>query len=323
MRHTTLGSSGCSISRVALGTMTFGQKTPEAEAFAQLDRFVEVGGTLVDTADSYGEGTSERIVGRWIASRPADVRDRIVLATKARFPTGPGTNDVGLSRKHLARALDGSLTRLGVETIDLYQAHAFDPHTPVEETLGFLDDAVAAGKIHYVGLSNYTAWQVQRIVDVASFRGLVGPSALQAQYNLLTRELEWEIIPALQANGLGLLVWSPLAAGVLTGRLDGVPAARQEQARAVLDALGRIAERRHVSSGRVALAWLAAHPAVTSVILGARTMEQLEDNLAAFDLALDDEETALLAAASEPVIGDYPYGARGLEQRRRRLEGGR
>ncbi|MBF8190225.1 aldo/keto reductase [Nonomuraea sp. K274] len=325
MRHTTLGSSGCSISRVALGTMTFGQQTAEPEAFAQLDRFTQAGGTLLDTADAYGGGTSERIVGRWIASKPAHVRDEIVLATKARFPTGPGTNDVGLSRKHLAQALDASLERLGVETIDLYQAHSFDPHTPIEETLRFLDDAVRAGKIHYVGLSNFTAWQVQRVVDVASFGGLVGPSALQAQYNLLTRELEWEIMPALEANGLGLLVWSPLAAGVLTGRrpLDGLPVARLEQAQAVLKALGKIAERRGVPSSRVALAWLAAQPAVSSVILGARTLQQLEDNLAAFDLVLEAGELALLAAASTPVTGDYPYGERGLEQRSRKLEGGR
>jgi aryl-alcohol dehydrogenase-like predicted oxidoreductase len=327
MRHTTLGSAGCSVSRVALGTMTFGRTTAEPDAFAQLDRFTEAGGTLVDTADSYGEGVSESIVGRWIASRPAHVRDTIVLATKARFPTGPGTNDVGLSRKHLARALDASLERLGVETIDLYQAHSYDPHTPIEETLRFLDDAVTAGKIHYVGLSNFTAWQVQRTVDLAEFRNLTGPSALQAQYNLLTRELEWEIMPALEANGLGLLVWSPLAGGLLTGgrALEGagLPAVRVAQTEEVLGALRAVAAGRGVSPGRVALAWTAAQPAVTSVILGARTMEQLDDNLAAFDLVLDADELARLAAVSEPVTGDYPYGARGLEQRRRRLEGGR
>lgn len=326
MRHTTLGSTGCSISRVALGTMTFGNQTPDAEAFEQLDRFVEVGGTLIDTADVYSAGESERILGRWLAARPG-VRERVVVATKARFPTGAGTNDLGLSRVHLARALEGSLRRLGVETIDLYQAHAFDPRTPLEETMRFLDDAVSGGKIHYSGLSNFTGWQVQRAVDVAHYTARSSPVALQAQYNLLARDLEWEIVPAVEANGLGLLVWSPLAAGMLAGTrpLDGPGQDdhRGARIRAVLEVLRSIAAVHDVSPARIALAWVAAQPAVSAVILGARTMAQLEDNLAAFDIVLSTEELDRLTRVSEGVVDDYPYGSRGREQRLRQLEGGR
>ena len=156
------GGDGYRISSYALGTMTFGAETDEEGSHAQLDAFVEAGGTLVDVADVYAGGTSEEIVGRWLAARPADVRDRVVLATKGRFPTGDGPNDVGLSRRHLSRALDASLRRLGVDVVDLYQVHAWDPLTPPEEWLRFLDDAVRAGKILYPGLSNLTGWQVQR-----------------------------------------------------------------------------------------------------------------------------------------------------------------
>src|SRR6476646_2979125 len=167
MEYRTLGRSGCAVSTFALGTMTFGAETDELGSQRQLDAFVESGGTLVDTADVYSAGASEEIIGRWLADRPADVRGQVVLATKGRFPMGGGPNDVGLSRRHLADALDASLRRLGVDRVDLYQVHAYDPWTPLEETLGFLDDAVRAGKLHYVGLSNVTGWQLQRIVDVA------------------------------------------------------------------------------------------------------------------------------------------------------------
>ncbi|MCU1614191.1 MAG: Aryl-alcohol dehydrogenase, partial [Frankiales bacterium] len=218
MEYRTLGRSGCAVSAYALGTMTFGDETDEEGAHAQLDRFLAAGGTLVDSADVYSAGASEEIIGRWLASRPAEVRGRVVLATKGRFPMGRGPNDLGLSRRHLADALDASLRRLGVDRVDLYQVHAFDPWTPLEETLAFLDDAVRAGKIHYAGLSNYTGWQLQRAVDLAEFRRLSVPVTLQPQYNLLVREIEWEIVPAARANGLGLLPWSPLGGGWLTGK---------------------------------------------------------------------------------------------------------
>src|SRR3954462_10997754 len=198
MEYRNLGRSGCAVSSLALGTMTFGRETDEAGSHAQLDAFVAAGGTRIDTADVYGQGVSEGIIGRWLARQGADVRGQVVLATKLRFAMGDGRNDLGLSRRHLRDALDASLRRLGVEAVALYQVHAFDPHTPLDETLGFLDDAVRAGKISYVGLSNYTGWQVHKIVDLAEFRGLTAPVTLQPQYNLLVREIEWEIVPACQ-----------------------------------------------------------------------------------------------------------------------------
>ncbi len=218
MEYRTLGRSGTAVSTLALGTMTFGNETDEEGSHDQLDTFVEAGGTLVDTADVYTAGASEEIVGRWLDDRPADVTDRVVLATKARFPMGEDRNDAGLSRRHLTRALEASLRRLRVECVDLYQVHAWDPVTPVEETLGFFDDAVRSGKVRYAGLSNYTGWQLQRAVDVAEHLHLPRPVTLQPQYNLLAREIEWEIVPAALANGLGLLPWSPLGGGWLTGK---------------------------------------------------------------------------------------------------------
>ncbi|GAA1899289.1 aldo/keto reductase [Lapillicoccus jejuensis] len=344
MEYRTLGRSGCAVSALTLGTMTFGNETDEEGAHAQLDLFVESGGTLVDTADVYNAGVSEEIIGRWLASRPADVRDQVVVASKGRFPTGPGPNDLGLSRRHLSRAIDASLRRLGVETIDLYQVHAHDPFTPVEETLSALDDAVHAGKISYVGLSNFTGWQLQKAVDVAEFGGMSVPVTLQPQYNLLVREIEWEIVPAAQANGLGLLPWSPLGGGWLTGKYRreerptgatrlgedperGVEAydrrGRQERTWATIDAVRAVAEARGVTLGQVALAWLRDRPAVTSVILGARTLEQLRDNLGSSDVVLTDDEVSRLDAASDPAPADYPYGGPGVAQRSRRIDGGR
>src|SRR4030088_2225157 len=218
MEYRTLGLSGCVVSSLALGTMTFGSESDEQASHAQLDAFVDAGGTLIDTADVYSAGAWEEIIGRWLGRQTEARRSQIVLATKGRFPMGPGPNDVGLSRRHLRDALDASLRRLGVDAVDLYQLHAFDPLTPLDETLYFLSDAVHDGKIAYVGLSNYTGWQIQKIVDLAEFRGLVRPATLQPQYNLLVREIEWEIVPACRSTELGLLPWSPLGGGWLTGK---------------------------------------------------------------------------------------------------------
>src|SRR4051794_14002529 len=183
MDHRTLGRSGCSVSGLCLGTMTFGAETDEAGAHEQLDVFVGAGGTLVDTADVYSAGAAEEIIGRWLAARPADVRDRVVLATKGRFAMGDEPNSLGNSRRHLRRALDASLRRLAVDHVDLYQLHAWDPVTPLEESLRFLDDAVAAGKIGYPGLSNFTAWQLQKACDLLDFRGWAKLVTLQPQYS--------------------------------------------------------------------------------------------------------------------------------------------
>jgi aryl-alcohol dehydrogenase-like predicted oxidoreductase len=341
MELRTLGRSGCAVSTYCLGTMTFGDETEQDVAHAQLDRFVEAGGTFVDTADVYTRGASEEIVGRWLAARPADVTDRVVLATKGRFPMGPDANDLGLSRRHLARALEASLRRLGVDAVDLYQVHSWDPVTPLEETLSFLEDAVQFGKARYAGLSNYTGWQVQRAVDLAELRfPRARPVTLQPQYNLLVREIEWEIVPACQANGLGLLPWSPLGGGWLTGKYRrderpsgatrlgedpdrGVEAYDRRSSRQrtwdVVEAVRAVAEERGASMAQVALAWLHDRPAVTSVILGARTVEQLEDNLGAAGLRLTEQETAALDAASDPEPADWPYGGPGQEQRSRSL----
>ncbi|TCC33746.1 aldo/keto reductase [Kribbella sindirgiensis] len=340
MEYRTLGASGAVVSTYALGTMTFGNETDEAGSHAQLDRYVEAGGNFVDTADVYTAGVSEEIVGRWLAKTSSDV----VLATKGRFPTGDGPNDVGTSRRHLRKALEASLQRLGVDHIDLYQLHAWDPVTPLEETLSFLEDAVRAGKISYAGLSNFTGWQLQKACDLIAYRGWSPLVTLQPQYNLLVREIEWEIVPAAQENGLGLLPWSPLGGGWLTGKysFDEEPAgatrlgenpdrgveswyrrSRNQRVRDVVDAVREIAEARGISMAQVALAWLVDRPALTSVILGARTLEQLDDNLAAADLHLTPEETAKLDEASDPGAADYPYGGPGVAQRGRPVSGGR
>ena len=342
MEYRLLGTSGCVVSTLALGTMTFGQETDEAGAHAQLDRFVAAGGTLIDTADVYNAGVSEEMIGRWLSSR--DARGDVVLATKGRFPTGERPNDVGLSRRHLRAALDASLQRLGVESIDLYQVHAYDPLTPFEETLRFLDDAVHAGKISYLGLSNFTGWQLQKVVDLADRYHLARPVTLQPQYNLLVREIEWEIIPACQSTGLGILPWSPLGGGWLTGKYSrdtaptgatrlgenpqrGVEAydrrSRQDRTWDVVEAVRAVAKERDASMAQVALAWLVDRPAVSSVILGARTVEQLEDNLGAADMHLSSTERERLDAASDPEAADYPYGVPGVEQRDRKITGGR
>ena len=337
MEYRTLGRSGCAVSSLCLGTMTFGNESDEKVSHAQLDRFAEAGGTFVDTADVYSAGESERIIGQWYASRPADVTDRIVLATKGRFPMADEPNGAGLSTRHLTRALDASLTRLGIDAVDLYQAHAWDPLTPLEETLRTMDGFVRAGKIGYYGFSNFTGWQLTKAVRLARELGLAGPVSLQPQYNLLVREIEWEIVPAAQDAGLGMLPWSPLGGGWLTGkyRRDQRPSGatrlgedpdrgmeawdRRSTDRTwnVIDAVQRVAEGRGVSMAEVALAWVTDRPGVTSTILGARTLDQLDANLKAAGLHLTDAETAVLDEASDPRPPDYPYGPLGIDQRSR------
>jgi aryl-alcohol dehydrogenase-like predicted oxidoreductase len=344
MDYRTLGTSGCAVSSLALGTMTFGAETDERGAHEQLDRFVDAGGTLIDTADVYAGGRSEEIIGSWLADRPADVTEAVVLATKGRFPTDATPNGAGLSARHLTRALDASLQRLGVDAVDLYQAHAFDPYTPLDETLRTFDGFVRAGKIRYYGFSNFTAWQLTKAVHVARALNLAPPVTLQPQYNLLVREVEWEIVPAALDAGLGLLPWSPLGGGWLSGkyRRDERPSGatrlgedpnrgmeaydkrnREQRTWDVIDAVQTIAEKRGVSMAQVALAWVTDRPAVTSTILGARTVEQLADNLAAAALQLDEDERAALDVAGDLGVGDYPYGRLGREQRARTLSGGR
>ena len=342
MRYRLLGKSGCAVSELCLGTMTFGAETDEAGSHEQLDLFVEAGGTLVDTADVYSAGVSEEIIGRWLADRPADVTESVVLATKGRFATDARPNGNGLSARHLTRALDASLARLGVDTVDLYQVHAFDPHTPMEETLRTLDGFVRAGKIRYYGLSNFTGWQLTKAVLTARALGLREPVTLQPQYSLIVREIEWEVVPAALDAGMGLLPWSPLGGGWLSGKytrdqrptgetrlgedpgrgMEAYDRRGSDRTWRIIEAVERVATDRGISMAEVALAWVNNRPAVVSTILGARTTEQLAANLEAADLELTSEEQASLDEASDLAATDYPYGELGIEQRSRELAGG-
>ncbi|KGM08836.1 aldo/keto reductase [Cellulomonas bogoriensis] len=343
MQYRTLGRSGAVVSTQALGTMTFGAEADEATSGQIMTTYVEAGGTFFDTADVYSAGVSEEIISRWLAAHPTDAA-QVVLATKGRFPMGEGPNDVGLSRRHLRTALEDSLRRLGVDHVDLYQVHAWDALTPLDETLGFLDDAVRAGKISYYGFSNYLGWQVTKAVHVAAAHGWSAPVTLQPQYNLLVRDIEHEVVPACLDAGIGLLPWSPLAGGWLSGKYErdvpptgstrlgenptrGMEAweARNADERTwrVIDAVGEVAGAHGASMSQVALAWLAAQPAVTSVILGARTVEQLTDNMGAADLELTPDQLDRLTEVSAPRVDDYPYGTAGVQQRHRPVTGGR
>ncbi|TNC46868.1 aldo/keto reductase [Rubellimicrobium rubrum] len=343
MQLRQMGHSGTAVTTLCLGTMTFGAESSEEASFRMMDDYAAAGGNFIDTADVYSAGLSEQIVGRWLKARPTEAA-QMVVATKGRFPMGSGPNDLGLSRRHLTRALDDSLRRIGVDHVDLYQVHAWDALTPLEETLRFLDDAIRAGKIGAYGVSNYLGWQITKAVHLAKAHHWAPPVTLQPQYNLLARDIEHEIVPACLDAGIGLLPWSPLGGGWLTGkyRRDQTPTGTtrlgedpnrgveafgprnaQERTWNIIAALEEIGTTRGVSMAEVALAWLVQKPAVTSVILGARTPEQLAENLKAANLTLASEEMSRLDAASEPIVGDYPYGAKGIAQRHRRIEGGR
>ena len=338
-----LGNSGAVVTKYCLGTMTFGAEADEATSHALLDDYAAAGGNFIDTADVYSAGVSEQIIGKWLKTHPSEAA-QMIIATKARFPMGNGPNDLGISRRHLGHALDASLKRLRIDRIDLFQMHGWDALTPIEETLRFLDDAIAAGKIAYYGFSNFLGWHVAKASELAKARGWTRPVTLQPQYSLLVRGIEAEIMEACLDAGMGLLPWSPLGGGWLSGkyRRNAVPTGatrlgenpnrgmeaykpRNEKERTwqIIDAVQAVSKARGRSMAQVSLAWVAQQPAVTSVILGARTREQLADNLAAATLELTPDELTLLNTASAPEIEDYPYGAGGTNQRRRKIEGGR
>lgn len=339
MKYRKLGNSGLSVSDFILGTMGFGTETQEQEAFEILDAYLEAGGNMLDTADVYGGGASEELIGRWRASRP-DMTRSLVIATKARFGTGPDVNDAGSSRPHLHRALDTSLKRLGVDGIDLYQMHGWDPLTPAEETLSFLDAAVKAGKIHYVGLSNFTGWQLQLFFSTAKAMGLQVPITLQQQYSLVFREIEYEQVPAALYNNIGILPWSPLGSGFLSGKYTrserssegrlhkssrmferiGDKIMTSDRNWATMDAVKEIATESGATPSQVALSWVANKPGVTAPIIGARTMDQLKDNLGAASLELSSEATDKLDKVSAPTPDEYPYGKFGVLQRHRYID---
>jgi aryl-alcohol dehydrogenase-like predicted oxidoreductase len=342
MQIRRLGNSGAAVTAWCLGTMTFGDEADEATSFAMMDLYAAAGGNFLDTANVYSRGKSEEIVGRWLKARPTEARHMLV-ATKGRFVMADDPNGHGTSRRHLGVALDESLKRLGIERIDLYQMHAWDALTPLEETLRFLDDAIRAGKIAYYGFSNYLGWQVAKAVQIAKAMGYAPPVTLQPHYNLIVRDIEFEIVPACEDAGMGLLPWSPLGGGWLTGKYKRdtaptgdtrlgdnpnrgqeayAPRNASERVWAIIDALELISKARGVSMAEVALAWVCGRPAVTSVILGARTTEQLAQNLKADGLTLTADEASRLDTASAPIMGDYPYGLGGTKQRHRRIEGG-
>ena len=321
-----LGTSGTVVSALGLGTMTFGHETDEEGARRQLDRFVDAGGTFIDTADVYSRGASEEIIGRWLAMRGRS--HDLVIGTKGRFPMSDDPLDRGAGRRHLLSAIDASLQRLGVESVDLYQVHGWDPRAPIEETLETLTTIVESGRARHVGWSNVTGWQLQRIVDLASFHGWSRPVTMQPQYNLLDRGIELEVLPVCLEQGIGLLPWSPLGGGWLTGKYRrdqrptgatrlgedperGVEAYDRRNVAAtwdVLEVVESIAEERATSMARVALAWVRDRPTVSSVLLGARTLEQLADNLGAAELTLSEDERDRLTRVSARGIPPYPYG---------------
>lgn len=309
-----------------MGTMSFGGKgvfanvgtTGVDEARRQVDRCVEAGINLIDTADVYSDGASEEIVGEVLRGR----RDDLLLATKVRFPMGPGPNDAGLSRHHIVAGCEASLRRLQTDHIDLYQLHEWDGLTPLEETFEALDLLVRAGKVRYVGLSNFAGWQLMKAIGTAQLGGLPRPVSQQIYYSLQARDAEYELIPAAVDQGLGVLVWSPLAGGLLSGKYrrdqeapagsrqltdwDEPPVYDQEKLYDTVEVLGQVGEAHGVSAAQVALAWLLGRPAVSTVVVGARTSEQLTDNLAAADLALtDDDRRRLDKVSAQPLL--YPY----------------
>jgi aryl-alcohol dehydrogenase-like predicted oxidoreductase len=331
MDYRNLGASGVRVSSLCLGAMTFGEAdeksfmhkvgSDEATSHAVLDRAVAAGINFIDTADVYGQdGLSERVLGNWLASR--GVRDRVVLATKFRFTMGDGPNKSGASRYRIVKCCEDSLRRLRTDRIDLYQIHMQDITVPEEETLRALDDLVSAGKILYAGCSNYAAYRLMDSLWLARTNRWASYVTLQAQYSLLVRDIEREHVPLCRTHGLGILPWSPLAGGFLTGKFErGKPPvagtrlgekaerfARYDLERnwKVLDAVRAIAAELGSTPSAVSIAWLLAKPQVTSVIFGARTIEQLEANLAGAELALSAKHVAALDQASAFELG-YPY----------------
>jgi aryl-alcohol dehydrogenase-like predicted oxidoreductase len=327
MDYRFLGRTGLKVSELCLGAMTFGRETTEEISHQILDRFVEAGGTFIDTADVYTRGASEEILGRWLKGQP---RDDLVIATKVRFPMGEGPNDAGLSRKHILTGVEASLRRLGTDYIDLYQVHCWDETSPLEETLSALDSLVQSGKVRYLGASNYAGWQLQKAIDLSRHRGWERFVSLQPLYNLLDRDIELELLPVCQNEGLGIICWSPLRGGWLTGRYRRGMAAPPEGSRvqaateqgwseawevydnehtwSVLDELQSVAEETGKTPPQVALNWLLQRPGVTAPIVGARTLEHLESNLGAAGWKLDSEQMERLNQVSERPLPFYPYG---------------
>ena len=327
MKYKSLGNTGLLVSQLCLGTMTFSDGSGiykhigdvnQAGADELVKASINAGINFFDTADVYSAGASETTLGQSFKNLGVPRTD-VVLATKVYSRMGPGRNDVGASRGHIMDAVEASLKRLQTDHIDLYQVHATDLLTPIEETMRALDDLVRQGKVRYIGVSNWPAWRVATARGVSARLGLAGFDTLQAYYSIAGRDLERELVPLVEAEKMGLLVWSPLAGGLLSGKFDrdnqspegsrrtgfDFPIVDKERTWDVIDVLRPIAEAHGCSPARVALAWLLAKPVVTSVLVGAKRLGQLEDNIAAVDLVLSEEDLGKLDAASE-LPPEYP-----------------
>jgi aryl-alcohol dehydrogenase-like predicted oxidoreductase len=327
MKYHPLGRTGQYVSEICLGTMTFhggsgfwrNIGTLEQRASTDLvKRALEAGVNFIDTADVYSEGQSEVLLGQALKDL-AVKREDVIIATKVRGRAGTGPNDVGLSRGHIMDQVAGSLKRLGVDHIDLYQIHGFDPVTPIDETLRAFDDLVSRGLVRTIGCSNLAAWQIMKALGVSNQRGYARFETVQAYYTIAGRDLEREIVPLVLDQGLGVMVWSPLAGGLLSGKFTrdsagpndarrvvfDFPPVNRDRAYDIIDAMALIAKAHGVSVARVALAWLLQRPGVMTVIIGAKSVEQLDDNLAAVTLALTSEDIATLDAVSA-LPQEYP-----------------
>ncbi len=327
MRYNPLGRSGLYVSELCLGTMTFGGgdgmwqaigKVQQDEADTILKASLDAGINFIDTANIYSEGASETILGQGLKNLGI-ARDQVVIATKALGRMSPGPNGAGASRGHILDQIEQSLKRLQLDHVDLYQIHGFDPLTPMDETLEALDNLVRRGLVRYVGLSNWAAWHVAKAMGIAEARRLARPISLQAYYTIAGRDLEREIVPMMASEGVGLMVWSPLAGGLLSGKYsradeqgDGgrranfdFPPIDKNRAYDIIDAMRPIAEAKGVSVAQIALAWLLHQPAVSTVIIGAKRVDQLQDNLGAVDVALSAEERATLDDVSK-LPPEYP-----------------
>ena len=328
MRYKRLGSTGLFVPELCLGTMTFGGtesdmwghigRLQQAEVDAIVTRAIDAGINFIDTANVYGQGQSEILTGQALKNLGLP-RDEVVVATKVFGDMATGPNGRGLSRYHVMEAVKASLTRLQLDHIDLYQIHGFDAATPVEETLRALDTLVEAGHVRYIGVSNWAAWQIVKALGISERLGLTRFASLQAYYTVAGRDLERELVPMLQSEGVGLLVWSPLAGGLLSGKYSRAgstesgsrrttfdfPPVQLDRAWNVVDVMRGIADAKGISVAQVALAWLLHQPVVTGVIIGAKRLDQLEDNIAATAVQLSAEDLAALDTVSQLPV-EYP-----------------
>jgi len=333
MDYRFMGRTGLKVSEICLGCQTFGWGADEPTAHALADRFIAAGGNFFDTSNTYNEGKSETMLGSWIKSRKN--RAQIVVNTKVFFPAGKGPNDTGLSRKHILEQVDVSLRRLQTDYIDLYQMHCWDASTPLEETLRTLDDVVRAGKVRYIGASNYTPSQLMRAIMLSEMHNWVRFDCLQPEYSLLVRSTEWELLPLCSSEGIGVIPWSPLAGGWLSGKYrrgqppppdsrvgradrwdDQAEQRESERTWQIIDALDEVSRDCGRSLSQVALNWLLQQPGVTAPIIGARTLAQLEDNLGSVGWSLNADQMAKLDAASAiPLPSPYNFIARYTRKR--------